>query len=443
MTPPNQSSRNAHPAGFWPICLTEFWERLAFYGLQSILVLYLTKYLFDQRTPGEIWFVAPLGRVLDVSGQAMASTITGGYMMLVAIAPLVGGIMTDRYLGAQRAILLGGAIMAVGHALMAYEPALLLALLAIGIGSGLFRGAIAGQLGTLYDNESRRVEAYQLFFLAINFAGVAGPLLIGSLAEGIGWHCGFAAAAFSMSAAMLIYLSYLNRMRTQLPAPDSHLSAHTDGEARPWRFILPLIAGMGLLAVPNMQLFNAYLIWAERDFALAIFGFQVPASWLIGLDAALGIVILSGSVLAWRAIEQRFGIVPSLSRMAFGSLIVCCGVCVLIGAAAFDPSDKIPLVWPIAFQLLNGIGLAQILPSAMAIIGGKPGGKASSTALGAYFVTLFLASLVSTYLATRFGDMPVATFWMIHLGCTIVGAAILIVLKSAQARAAPSIAARV
>lgn len=175
--------------------------------MQSILVLYLSTYLFQAKTPEEIWLLATVAQLFEIKGQALASAVTGGYLMAVSITPLIGGWLTDYKLGPHRAVIVGGTAMAVGHLILAYEPALLPALLCVAIGSGLFRGAIAIQFDALYPDDSKRAEAFQLFFIAVNIAGLTAPLLIGTVGEKAGWHWGFGIAALAMTAAMAVYLS--------------------------------------------------------------------------------------------------------------------------------------------------------------------------------------------------------------------------------------------
>jgi proton-dependent oligopeptide transporter, POT family len=165
----------------------------------------------------------------------------------------------------------------------------------------------------------------------------------------------------------------------------------------------------------------------KRDFALQIFGEPMPVSWLIGMDAALSLSVLVASVPAWRWLERTVGPVSSLARASFGSLFVCAGVMSLVVATLITGDAKLPLFWCFLFQFLNAVGLAQILPAAMAKLGGKENAKGSATSISGYFFGLFLAGLLSTMLAARFETMGITTFWIFHLACAVAGAAVLFV----------------
>src|SRR6187551_739421 len=207
-----------HPRGLWFLAFTEAWERFSYYGMQSLLVLYMVKYLF---LPGRIERVMifdafrqlPLYSGLD--GQPLASAIFGTYTASVYLTPIFGGFLADRVLGRRRTVLLGALTMAAGHFLMAFETAFLFALLCLVLGCGMFKGNIASQVGGLYKPEDlRRADAFQIFYLGINAGVIASPLIVGTLGEVYGWHYGFAAAGVGMLLATGIYLSGQKYLRS-------------------------------------------------------------------------------------------------------------------------------------------------------------------------------------------------------------------------------------
>src|SRR6266850_753624 len=129
-----------HPRGLAYIAFTEAWERFSFYGMQALLMLYMTGHLLQ---PGTIEGVAGFG---PMSIQALASTIFGLYVGLVYFTPVVGGLIGDRIIGRKRAVLCGAGLMAAGHFMLAFEAAFLCGLLALIVGSGLLKGNLAAQV---------------------------------------------------------------------------------------------------------------------------------------------------------------------------------------------------------------------------------------------------------------------------------------------------------
>src|SRR6185503_2993162 len=138
---------------------------------------------------------------------AVGAAITGLYSSGVYITPLIGGFIADRFLGRTATVIIGCLLMVLGHFLMAFDVSFVIAILCLFFGVGCFKGNIASQVGELYAiNDLRRGEAFQLFFLGIQIAVVAAPIVTGGLGA-IAWHWGFGAAGVGMTIALFVYLA--------------------------------------------------------------------------------------------------------------------------------------------------------------------------------------------------------------------------------------------
>src|SRR5438309_5177131 len=299
-----------HPRGLGYIAFTEAWERFSYYGMQALLVLYMVNRLLH---PGHIEHIAgfgPFRHLIEsfrgpLSVQALASTIFGLYTGLVYLTPIAGGFIADRILGRTRTITIGALLMSAGHFLMAFDATFLLALTCLLTGVGCFKGNLASQVGALYPKgDNRRADAFQIYYLFINGGVIAAPLIAGTLGEVYGWHWGFGAAGVGMLIGLTIYLFG----RKDLP-PDSPVvekSANTPKARLSHRDKMGIIALLVLLPVltlsviGNQQIFNAYLVWAEKTANLVFFGKKMPTTWLITLDSILSVSCLAGAVVFWR-----------------------------------------------------------------------------------------------------------------------------------------------
>src|SRR5579872_3854416 len=124
-----------HPPALGYIVFTEVWERFSFYGMQALLVLYMTGHLLQ---PNVVQHVTGFGRLRDgiealfgpLSTQALAAQVFGIYVGLIYLAPVLGGIVGDRISGRRLAVLSGALLMAAGHFLLAFDASFLAALLA-------------------------------------------------------------------------------------------------------------------------------------------------------------------------------------------------------------------------------------------------------------------------------------------------------------------------
>ena len=186
--------------------------------------------------------------------------------------------------------------MAVGHFLMAFELTFLFALLCLVLGSGMFKGNIASQVGALYKpDDLRRADAFQIFYLGINAGVIASPLVVGTLGETVGWHWGFGAAGIGMLIGLIIYVAGQKHLPEEHFSPQGAQSEPAERpklERRDWPALIALLLLIPVLAiavVPNNQIFNAYLVWGDEQFDLNFFGTQLPTSWLVTLDATVSV----------------------------------------------------------------------------------------------------------------------------------------------------------
>jgi POT family proton-dependent oligopeptide transporter len=193
-----------HPRGLTFLFTTEMWERFSYYGMRSLLVLYMTKYLLLPAHSGDVHGLTTVKSALEavfgpLDVQPLSSQIWGLYTGLVYLTPVFGGLLADRVLGQRRTVIIGAILMAIGHFMMAVEQLFLFALLALILGNGCFKPNISTQVGGLYPpGDPRRDRAYSIFYVGINVGAFLAPLVCGTLGEKAGWHYGFAAAGVGM-----------------------------------------------------------------------------------------------------------------------------------------------------------------------------------------------------------------------------------------------------
>jgi POT family proton-dependent oligopeptide transporter len=414
-----------HPRALGFLAFSEAWERFSYYGMQSLLVLYMTKQLLLSPQVDRIaGFPAFHGFIEAIyhpgaSIQAVASAIFGLYTSLVYLTPILGGFLADRVLGKTRTVILGALLMSAGHFLMAFDVSFLLALLCLILGTGCFKGNIAGQVGALYgDTDLRRADAFQIFYLGINAGVIAAPLIAGTLGEKVGWHYGFGAAGVGMLIALVIYLSGRRHLPSDPPLP-------AKGVARPKLApsergtILLLVALLPVMAASvlcNQQIFNAYLIWADRAVNLEIMGQKAPTTWLITLDSAVSVSFLAIMVVFWRMWAARFKEPDEIGKLTIGAFVSVAGVlCLAAGAAIAEATGtKVNLLWCVAFHVLNSIAFANILPVSLALFARAAPKAVAGAVIGIYYLHLFAANQTVGILGGLLEKMPASRFWLMH-----------------------------
>lgn len=425
-----------HPKGLGYLGFTEACERFSYYSMQTLLVLYMVKYLLlpgrMEKVVGLDWLQAHVYHGLQ--GQPLASAIFGTYTALVYLTPIFGGIVADRWLGRNATLIIGGILMAIGHFLMAIEPAFLFALFALLVGVGAFKGNIASQVGALYGpNDLRRAMAFQIFYIFINVSVIVGPLISGTLGQKVGWHYGFGCAGFVMVLGLLIYL----RGRRWL-SPDERPTRQDRREREKlgrndWLcvvYLVILIPVMAIALLTNQEIFNAYLVWGDQQFDLRFMSMTFPSTWLITLDATLSFSMLVAVAAFWKWWSIRHREPDEISKMIIGSFFtIGGGLCLFMAALTQPHGGKIPLFWPVMFHLLNSIGFAHILPISLALFSKIAPKQINATVIGLYYLAFFIANAVVGWIGGLYSSLPTTTFWLIHVASAAFGLVAFVVFK--------------
>lgn len=167
------------PKGLYVLALANTGERFGYYTMLAILLLFL-----------QAKFALP---------TATAGLIYSTFLALVYFMPMVGGAIADKW-NFQKTVTLGIVVMFLGYFVMAIptsmpegsafaSPAfyiMLLALLLISCGTGLFKGNLQVMVGDLYNDprySSKRDVAFSLFYMAINIGAMFAPSVTEALCK--------------------------------------------------------------------------------------------------------------------------------------------------------------------------------------------------------------------------------------------------------------------
>ena len=431
-----------HPLGLPVIAFTEAFERFSYYGMQTLLVLYMVKALLltphVERIAGFGPFTAALSWIYGAppTTQALASHIFGTYTALVYLTPILGGLVADLWLGKTRTITLGALSMSAGHFLMAFDRSFLLALLLLVVGVGCLKGNLASQVGALYrPGDARATHAFQLYYIGISSGAFFAPLVCGALGEEVGWHWGFAAAGIGMVIGLVIYLAG----RRHLPAEPRLRRAAASQPVTPltrrdWQVLTLLVLLIPVLAVSalgNQQMFNAYLIWADRSYDFMLLGRRMPTSFLVSFDAATGVLTLAGTVAFWRWYGRRWREPDEISKLIIGCLISSSAfILIAIVAGQHEATGVKPGLWiALAVNTLNNIGFANVFPVSLAFYSRAAPPAVAATVIGIYYLFLFLANILVGIVGGWLELMPAGRFWAIHVAAILGAAAIFLIVK--------------
>jgi proton-dependent oligopeptide transporter, POT family len=416
-----------HPSGLTFLFTTEMWERFSYYGMRALLVLYMTKYLLLPGHAGNVaglaWLKAALEAVfgpLDV--QPLSSQIYGFYTALVYLTPIFGGLLADRVLGQRRTVVIGAALMAIGHFMMAVQSLFLFALLALILGNGAFKPNISTQVGGLYaPGDRRRDRAYSIFYVGINIGAFLAPLVCGTLGEEAGFHYGFAAAGVGMLIGLSIYL-YALRF---LPPDQLHMRPVAREQTRPlsrtdWRgivAILVLFIPTALFWATYEQGGNTIVLWADAntDRTIGLFGFNatIPTTWFLAFNPFMIFAFTPFVVALWSRQAAR-GTEPStVSKMALGCFGAALAYLIMAAAAWHAGAGQASWLWLFGFYVVITVGELYLSPVGLSLVTKIAPARIVSMLMGVWLATSFVGNFLAGYLGTFWSRMDKPEFFLL------------------------------
>ncbi len=446
-----------HPKGLTFLFTTEMWERFSFYGMRSLLVLYMTKYLLLPDHSGAVLGLAGTRHALEalfgpLDVQPLSSQIWGFYTALVYFTPIFGGLLADRVLGRRRTVMIGAALMAVGHFMMAVEQLFLFALLFLIVGSGAFKPNISTQVGGLYaPGDERRDRAYSIFYVGINIGAFLAPLVCGTLGEQVGWHYGFAAAGVGMCIGLATYLYGLPLLPTDMPSPacgggmGGGKSAHT--EQRPpslpspasggglrrtpsaeqkrqldrgeWRGIIALL----VLFVPTTlfwaayeQISNTIILWADAntDRTVSLFGFtaQIPTTSFLAFNPFMIFAFTPFVVALWARQAARGREPHTISKMALGCFGLTVAYLIMAVAALLAGGGKASWLWLLGYFVTLTLGELYLSPVGLSLVTKIAPARILSMMMGVWLATSFVGGFLAGYLGSLWSSMEKPEFFL-------------------------------
>ncbi|ODS81228.1 MAG: hypothetical protein ABS46_12105 [Cytophagaceae bacterium SCN 52-12] len=320
-----------HPRQLYLLFFTEMWERFSFYGMKALLLAYMVM---------ELGFA-------EEKGYA----ILGAYAALVYTMPVFGGMLADRLLGGQKAVLFGGILMSAGHIVLALPVgwSFYTGLALIICGNGFFKPNISTMVGGLYeDNDPRKDSAFSIFYMGINVGAALGGAACGWVAHAWSWHAGFGLAGVFMILGTVVFNAGRKSLGTVgLPPSPGRLKEKWGGLIRNDLAVYMLT----LMTIPVIiALFNRHQV---MDVVMLVLGvaslfylfyeaFRMEAEGRNKLLAAT--FLISFSVLFWAFYEQNAG---SLNLFAIRNVDMMVGGTEL---PALSVNNFIPPAWVIVLS---------------------------------------------------------------------------------------------
>ena len=451
--PPAARQWFGHPRGLSTLFFTEMWERFSYYGMRSLLILFLVA---SVQTGG-------FGMT-----DKKAAAIYGLYTAGVYLMALPGGWIADRIFGQRRTVFLGGCIIAAGHFSMALPMvwSFYLGLCLIVCGTGLLKPNVSAMVGDLYpEGGARRDSGFSFFYMGINTGAFIGPLICGPLGERVNWHFGFGAAGIGMVCGLIQYRYGHKYLGTAgLLRPESAVGG---AQSRAIRQVLIAIAavaavlvglfvfanvtvesaakGTGVVIVSSIILyFAAVLLWGgltapekRRTVVIFIFflasslfwagyeqagsslnlfasrltdrmigGWELPASTLQSIPPWFVITLSPVFSWVWLRLQDRGPSMPA--KLGYGLVLLAIGFFVMVVASAktHGGADKVSAWWLVTTYFLHTVGELCLSPIGLSSVTKLAPRRLVGQMMGTFFMGNALGNLIAGLTAGEFSTMP-------------------------------------
>lgn len=419
-----ETSWFGQPPGLTILFLTQMWEIFSFYGMRVLLVYYMTKQL--------------------LMGQQQASLVYAVYTGMVYFTPIVGGVIADRWLGRRRAVVIGGAVMALGHFLMTSEGAFYFALAAIALGNGLFLPSLPSQIDALYGaDDPRRRSAYNYYYVGINVGGLLAMLFCGWLGETYGWHYGFGAAGIGMGLGLVIYLLGGRHLPPE-PARVAVVAAAPVLARADLRQRVLVLLSIALCVVlyraAYEQTGNTIALWADTRVDRGVGEFTIPFGWFNALNPAVVILLTPLLVAHWTRQARAGRDLSSARKMSIGALGLAGCFLMLAAVDVSAGAAQVPWLWLVLFFGLLTAAELFILPTGLGLFARMAPQGYGATTIAAWFFAAFGGNLLAGLLGMLWSEVGPAVFFSLMAGIAGLSALLLWLLDRPAKRLESSVA---
>src|SRR5690606_27572005 len=427
--PAHQKELFGHPVGLYVLFFTEMWERFSYYGMRALFVLFLVSETTSE-TPGFGWR----------NQEALA--LYGWYTMLVYVSSVPGGWIADRLLGQKKTVMLGGALLCIGHSVLALnsETTFYVGCFFIILGVGCLKPNISSVVGGLYkQKDERRDLAFYIFYMGINIGGFIAPIICGYVGEKINWHYGFGLAAIGMFFGQLVYIwgqKYLKNVGNLISRnneKDREILDRPLNQIEKDRVLVLLLSFLLIILfwAAFEQAGGLMNLYAEQKTDRMVFGWEIPASVFQSVNSFFIITLATAVGAFWLRWRKKGKEASSLFKIAVGIIIMALGFGFMSAASVeYENSGSSAMYWLILAYLFHTIGELCASPVSLSFITKLAPLKYASIIMGLYWAATGIGNKFAGLIgeaAQEMGEFEV--FTGVAVIWSLIGFIVILLLK--------------
>ncbi len=339
------------PPGIPYIIGNEAAERFSFYGMRTILVVFMVQYLHFMD-----------GRSSHQLSPNQAVEYYHQFASWVYFTPLFGALIADIFLGKYLTILWLSLVYCLGHVALACigsygnSPLWLFAgLLLICLGSGGIKPCVSAHLGDQFGKKNHHLlsRIYNWFYFSINFGSFFSTLLTPWLLEKYGPHWAFGVPGVLMAVATLMFWLGRNRFVHIPPSGRKFFKEAFSGEGLvAFAKLIPLFAFIAVFWSLYDQTGSSWVLQAEQ-MNLHFLGIDWLESQVQAVNPILILVFIPLFTFVIYPWINRISPLTPLRKIGFGMILIAIsfGLTTLI-QTWIDAGQRPSIGWQIAAYVI-------------------------------------------------------------------------------------------
>jgi len=372
-------------------------ERASFYGLRSLIVLYM------------------IGGILQME-NVEALKIYGWFTASFLFSKIIGAILGDLIIGNKKALIIGGIIQALGafSFCIPSNTGLYVGLFLVVLGGGLYTPNIISNFGKLYLKKTKLLDAgFTIFYFAVNLGAFFGVMSIGYIGEKYGWNIGFIIAGIIMLLSIIpIILS-----------KDEKTEQTTENNATINQRIINIIIAFVIVSlfwsiyeIGNIRIFDLQLKLSE------ISTLNIPKSMWTSLNSVFILPISIIAIIVWTFFynNQFFKLTIGFifGAIAFGFLLLIPEI----------PTEKHTIIYLLSLLFLS-ISEIHIAPIIHSILTKNSNPKYLAILISLAFIPTRLFSVIFSVFNEKFYENPIFSLKFGLIAMIIVSIGLIIFVK--------------
>ena len=407
----SSKTKSKYPIGFY-VCTSAYaLERMAFYSAKWVIGIFIAAEIIK----------GGLGL-----SPADGAKMTANLVAFTYLTPILGGYIADRWLNPRLCVILGALIMAVGYVFgyqaseMSSPTYLWAMIILVSIGTGLYKGNIAGISGRLFKDKSQLDSAFSIQYSIANMGSFLGTLTVSFIAYKIGFGKTFLVCALLLViSALWFYLggkvtfgdvgknpfeANENKSYTKKISKDFRMPLTLDDKKKIGAIILFSILSIVFWIVWYLTYMPVLYHWGP-DFDYAnkanwmIGSFRVPSAWFDSLNSLCCIVLGPVLAMVWaKNAKSKKGDMSIFKKTAIGMILLGLAFILMSIAEIVRGENQANLMWIVVVGILISLGEMVFAPLGKSFISKFSPPRLLGLMMGVWPLARFIAGKTYGYL---------------------------------------------